>query len=111
MEDLSPFDENPWTDLIEGMSLEDQPDSEPTYESQPAVVEMTERGHSSSEDDSESDFTPDDGLCQDCRANPGEWYCGACTQRYCERCWKKRPGHKKKNPDSANHMKVSYANQ
>lgn len=111
MEDPRPSDGNPWSDWIEDMSLEDQPGTEPAYESQLPVPETTAQEHDSSEEnDSEFGLAPDDGLCQDCRENPGEWYCGACTQRYCERCWKRRPGHKKKNPGSANHMKVPYAN-
>ena len=112
MEDLRPYDGNPWADWVESMSLEDQPSTGSAHESQlPKPETAARKDNSSDEDDSEFDFALYDGLCQDCRKNPGEWYCGACTQRYCENCWKRRPGHKKKNPDSANHMKVSYANQ
>ena len=65
--------------------------------------------HEDSSSESE-DFVAGD-LCEDCRTRNGDWYCGACTQRYCEPCWKRRPGHKKRNPDSVNHMKVSYTVQ
>jgi hypothetical protein len=68
-----------------------------------------------SDTDSDTEETDDEveekKLCQECKHEPGEWYCGSCTQRYCERCWRKKSSHKKKSPEYTKHMKVPFANQ
>ncbi|KAF2498872.1 hypothetical protein BU16DRAFT_558910 [Lophium mytilinum] len=109
MENSTALEDNPWMAGAEQSSSQDGNPRIAISNSQTTTSKTTAHEQSSPESsDSDSDSTPDD-ICQDCRKEPGEWYCGACTQSYCERCWKKRPGHKKKNPDSANHMKVPYS--
>jgi hypothetical protein len=78
-------------------------------------VEAAEIREPGDQTDSDTDETDDEveekQLCQECKSEPGVWYCGSCTQRYCEKCWKKKSPHKQKNPEHTKHMKVPYANQ
>ncbi|KAF2814441.1 uncharacterized protein BDZ99DRAFT_473502 [Mytilinidion resinicola] len=111
MENSQALEDNPWIAGAEQSGSEDGDPRVAISNSQTTTTRTTAQEQSPPEsEDADSDSTSD-GLCQDFKSEPGEWYCGACTQRYCERCWKKRSGHKKKNPDSANHMKVPYSKQ
>src|SRR5690348_13423360 len=107
---VNEFDTNVWIDAH--MPLEDRSRHSCTNSLEYSPEGVATHSQPTSDTESDSDARPiREGNCEDCRDEKGSWYCGACTQLYCERCWKRRPAHKRKHQDSGNHMKSDYASQ